>query len=149
MAIPTFGPIRFTDLRSEFGGSNPVRASDYYRGGIRVPSSEQSTSKTYGSYSSYQYNPFAGTPKYYYERDGQTVRIMWNDSVVFSSTVMFDGGKHETGGYAYQRGSSQGNGFYSVRRRSYSNTTTTNQINQSVPQSGEISLNDLKGARDT
>ena len=36
MATPT-GQISFADLRNEFGGSNPVKLGDYYRGGPRVP----------------------------------------------------------------------------------------------------------------
>lgn len=37
MALPGSGTIRFSDIRDEFGGSNPVRLSDYYRGGALVP----------------------------------------------------------------------------------------------------------------
>lgn len=37
MAIKTSGPINYTDIVNEFGGTNPIDLSDYYRGGNRVP----------------------------------------------------------------------------------------------------------------
>jgi hypothetical protein len=37
MALPITGKISLGDIRDEFGGSNPVRLSDYYRGGGLVP----------------------------------------------------------------------------------------------------------------
>jgi len=37
MSIPTQGPVAFSQIQSEFGGTNPVSASEYYRGGVNVP----------------------------------------------------------------------------------------------------------------
>lgn len=37
MAIPTQGSVSFSQLQSEFGGSNPISFSEYYRGGSNVP----------------------------------------------------------------------------------------------------------------
>jgi hypothetical protein len=37
MALPITGKLTLGDIRDEFGGSNPVRISDYYRGGGIVP----------------------------------------------------------------------------------------------------------------
>ncbi|NQZ53207.1 MAG: hypothetical protein HRT93_03025 [Piscirickettsiaceae bacterium] len=37
MAIQSSGPISKGDLQTEFGGSNPISISEYYRGGIYVP----------------------------------------------------------------------------------------------------------------
>lgn len=39
MALPTSGPLSMSQIRTEFGGSNPVSLSQYYRGGALVPSS--------------------------------------------------------------------------------------------------------------
>jgi hypothetical protein len=39
MAIPSSGPIKFSNLQSEFGGSNPINLSEYYRANGRVPDS--------------------------------------------------------------------------------------------------------------
>lgn len=37
MSIPTQGPVSFSDVQTEFGGSNPISLSEYYRGGANVP----------------------------------------------------------------------------------------------------------------
>lgn len=37
MALPSSGPISFEDIQAEFGGTNPISLSEYYRGGGRVP----------------------------------------------------------------------------------------------------------------
>jgi hypothetical protein len=37
MTIPTQGPVKFSDLQSTFGGTNPISMSEYYRGGVNVP----------------------------------------------------------------------------------------------------------------
>lgn len=37
MTIPTQGPISFSDIRTEFGGSGPISIEDYIRGGALVP----------------------------------------------------------------------------------------------------------------
>ena len=36
MTLPTSGPISLTDIQTEFGGSNPVSLSEYYKGGAYV-----------------------------------------------------------------------------------------------------------------
>ena len=37
MAIPSSGPISLDDLQVEFGGTNPIKINEYYRGGTYVP----------------------------------------------------------------------------------------------------------------
>lgn len=37
MAIPSSGPISLDDLQTEFGGTNPIKIDEYYRGGAYVP----------------------------------------------------------------------------------------------------------------
>lgn len=44
MALPGSGTLRFSDIRDEFGGSNPAKLSDYYRGGALVPDTSANTS---------------------------------------------------------------------------------------------------------
>ena len=36
MTISSSGPIKFSDLQAEFGGTNPISLSEYYRGGTYV-----------------------------------------------------------------------------------------------------------------
>lgn len=37
MAIATQGPVSFSEVQTEFGGSNPISLSEYYREGTNVP----------------------------------------------------------------------------------------------------------------
>ena len=37
MSIPTQGPVSFSELQAEFGGSSPISLGEYYRGGVYVP----------------------------------------------------------------------------------------------------------------
>jgi len=37
MALPTSGPLSLGNIQTEFGGSNPIALSEYYRGGGLVP----------------------------------------------------------------------------------------------------------------
>lgn len=41
MALPTSGPLRFSQLRAEFDDINPVRFGEFYRGGGLVPDAPQ------------------------------------------------------------------------------------------------------------
>lgn len=38
MALPSSGPLAFTNIQTEFGGTNPIGLNEYYRGGPYVPS---------------------------------------------------------------------------------------------------------------
>jgi hypothetical protein len=38
MTLQSSGAIKFSEIQTEFGGSNPVSASEYYAGGTNVPS---------------------------------------------------------------------------------------------------------------
>ena len=33
MAIPDTGAVSFADIQNEFGGTNPISISEYYKGG--------------------------------------------------------------------------------------------------------------------
>jgi len=43
MALPSSGSLSFSQIRNEFDGNNPVRLSQYYRNGGRVPDAPQNT----------------------------------------------------------------------------------------------------------
>jgi len=49
MAIPSSGTVSLTTIQTEYGGSNPISLSEYYRGGTYVPNS--STTTTMPTYS--------------------------------------------------------------------------------------------------
>ena len=44
MSIPTSGQLKFSDLQTEFGGSNPISLGEYYAGGGYVSSGTAGTS---------------------------------------------------------------------------------------------------------
>lgn len=46
MALPTSGPLTFSNVQTEFGGANPISLNEYYAGGAYVPAG---TSGTYGA----------------------------------------------------------------------------------------------------
>jgi len=46
MTIPSSGPVTFTDIQTEFGGTNPIALNEYYAGGSYVPAG---TTGTYGA----------------------------------------------------------------------------------------------------
>ena len=39
MVLPSTGPISFSDIQTEFGGTNPISLSEYYAGGVFVSAS--------------------------------------------------------------------------------------------------------------
>ena len=43
MAIPASGAVSLTDIQTEYGGSNPISLSEYYRGGAYVPNTVNTT----------------------------------------------------------------------------------------------------------
>ena len=153
MALQSSGAISLANLQSEYGGSNPISMSEYYRNGGLVPNSISSTGP--GSYTSYQYsrNSTDWNVFVFGSINWGGSSIVSNSLNIGSSTTSFS-----TGGFDYQRGSFQetvtsGSGkltstvnHYSVRRRQSSVTTTTS-VNQSVPTSGQISLSQFYGGR--
>lgn len=153
MALQSSGTISLANLQSEYGGSNPISMSEYYRNGGLVPNSISSTGP--GSYTSYAYTRN--------HRDWNTFvfgTINWGGSTITSnnSSIGINTTTFSIGGYDYQRGNFQenvtsGSGkftvtrvHYSVRRR-LSSVTTTTSVNQSVPTSGTISLSNFYGGR--
>ena len=147
MPLQTSGAISLSQVQTEFGGSNPISMSEYYRGGSYVPNATVS----YGSYSSYQ----ANASTYYWSDVGNsgTVSLRWNGSTVGSFTSSAT--TYTTGGYQYQKGtlfSSSGGGkggpttyFYRIRRRTASGGGSANA---SIPTSGTISMGDFYGGSD-
>lgn len=61
MALPSSGPLAFTNIQTEFGGTNPIGLNEYYRGGPFVPVSSNTT--TIPSSGTIAANNFYGTAK--------------------------------------------------------------------------------------
>lgn len=143
MTLQTSGAISLSQVQAEFGGSNPISMSEYYRGGSFVG--------TVGSYTAYQYDLTAPDRYYWVFSDvsGNDTSIFWNNSAVASFNGNAGTTSHTTGGFEYNRGTLQlteGGGstplvrYYQVRRRATG-------INSSVPTSGTISMDDFYGGQ--
>jgi len=152
MTLQTSGAISLSQVQSEYGGSNPISMSEYYRNGSNVPNSVTENVAA-GSYTSYLYT-----------RDQTDWRLSVNNSLrwggsTISSFFFTSDTTLSSGGFDYQRGTLQetttsggkipvNTSHYSVRRRTSATTQTVN-VNQNVPTSGTISMDDFYGGRKT
>ena len=144
MALQTSGAISLSQVQGEFGGSNPISMSEYYRDGSYVPSTITTTSTTGWQYS-------LQAPTYYWVQSAGTSTYTgyWNGTSIGSTT----GSSLTNGGYTYERGSlvdtiSSKYGttyFYEIRRTGSTSTT----VNSSIPTSGTISMSQFYGGRKT
>ena len=71
MAIPASGSVSFSQIQSEWGGSNPISLNEYYSGSLATDSLVSSTSPTVATATGSQYYPATpgskgvpGTPAY-------------------------------------------------------------------------------------
>lgn len=62
MPLPTTN-LSFSALQTEFGGSNPIALSEYYRGGLYVPSGTTSAYGTIPTSGQISFGVFRGTAK--------------------------------------------------------------------------------------
>jgi hypothetical protein len=150
MTLQTSGAISLSQVQSEYGGSNPISMSEYYRNGGSVPNSVTENVAA-GSYTSYTYS-----------RDSTDWRLAVTNSLVWAGSTIATLFQSSTtsmtsGGFDYQRGTLQESitssgkipvttNHYSVRRRTSATTQTVN-VNQNVPTSGTISMDDFYGGR--
>ena len=158
MALQTSGAISLLNLQNEFGGSNPINLSEYYRGGGLVPSTASTTTyepgPTSGNFSAASLSaPLNGWAQD--QNSPYTVRIFWNNDTQvtqFNGAEFGDPFSYTTGGWTYVRSGTAsftnipfaGSSYtvWPIRRQQ---TTVTN-INTSVPSSGTISLSNFYGA---
>ena len=61
MAIQTSGAITLSDIQTEFGGSNPIGLSEYYAGGLYVPSGTSGTNGAVPTSGAISLSAFYGT----------------------------------------------------------------------------------------
>ena len=151
MALQSSGTITLAQVQSEFGGSNPISMSEYYRGGSYVPTTVGSAA---GSYSSY----YGNLTSYYWEDTaGGFLSLVWNGTNVYNSSSGTTATTITASGYDYNRGTlfhSSGGGkgggpttnYYRIRRRT---TATTTTVNTNIPSSGTISMNQFYGGRNS
>ena len=162
MALQTSGAISFLNLQNEFGGSNPISISEYYRGGGLVPSTRTTYVTTYEPASGFTEVSLLTPLNGWAQRQDSpyTVRIFWNSDtqvVEFSGADLGIPSSYTTGGWTYYRDTNAtltdipfaGANYNVWEIRRQQTTSTLVNINTSVPTSGQISLNNFYGATAT
>lgn len=163
MALPSSGTLALSQIQSEYGGSNPISMSEYYRNGAYVPNSITTSVTVREPTSGYSYQSFA--PTYIWAANDPAVNpsgstvvayIDWNNVRIYTGDGSFTGSSYTSGGYTYYKGVKQEDIYtksgylftlYSIYR-TYQSTTTI-YVNQSVPTSGTISISNFYGGRKT
>ena len=114
MTIPSSGPVTFTDIQTEFGGTNPIALNEYYAGGGLVPAG---TTGTYGAVPSsgqISVQNFYGTTAFtpvYIEEVFQT----WLYNGTGSAQTITNGiNLSGSGGLVWQKDRSQGTGYHHI-----------------------------------
>lgn len=147
MTLQTSGAISYSQLQTEFGGSNPISASEYYKNGSYVPSSVSVSTTVYDSQRIQLWTTYAWKA----DADGKGVSVHWAGVRVYDNPNASSGTTSVTVGiYTYTRGSFYGatpDNYYYVARNYPSTTTTT--VNTSIPTSGTLSLSNFYGGRKT
>jgi hypothetical protein len=150
MTLQTSGPISFSQLQTEYGGSAPISLSEYYRGGSYVPTT---ISQTAGSWSSWKGDVGNNwTLGIFRDIDYNGVQVNGTLDTNTSSTSFY------ANGYDYERGTvwntytDTSSKFpvtytqYRIRRRVAAATIT---VNANVPSSGTIDMADFYGGRNS
>ena len=149
MTLQSSGAISLSQVQSEFGGSNPVSMSEYYRGGSHVPTT---VTQAAGSWTSYYGSGSPGS--YYWSSFGV---LYWNGVEIHNNINNGQSTYVTVGAYQYQRGTqyytvtsggkfSITTNYYKIRRR----TTATNiTVNTGIPSSGTIDMADFYGGRNS
>lgn len=151
MTLPLSGPISIYDIVGEFGGVAPHSLTEYYRGGGWVPASITETVVTYGTFSTWYYEPLSflgGIPEFACRRNANgTMSMYWDGALVGTHSVYVYGFRTVNGGYEYESGSEQATDLRSIRRRTRSVSNQATPVNTGVPSSGAISIQDFYGGR--
>ena len=72
MTLQSSGAIKFSEIQTEFGGSNPVSASEYYAGGAYVPGSTSGVNGAVPASGTISISKFYGTSDVAFSPDGGT-----------------------------------------------------------------------------
>ena len=92
MTLPSSGPLSFSQIQGEFGGSNPISLSEYYAGGGLVPAGTTGTNGAVPSFGTISVSKFYGT---------SNIVIALTDENVF---VFTGGGTSANAGYLLTSG---------------------------------------------
>ena len=102
MAIPSSGTLTFTQIQTEFGGSNPIGLNEYYRGGAYVPnipansaiptSGAISLSNFYNSTALFVYNETITSNYSTYNLNSSMTAAGWNGTTPVTATITINAG---------------------------------------------------------
>ena len=107
MTLPASGALSFANIQTEFGGSNPIALSEYYKNGSNVPStvSEAVTASSLGGSNSpnYRYPAIGGYDPQINTFSRLYTQALWGDN---GSTITMDRNftVSKTGTYQYYAG---------------------------------------------
>ena len=142
MALPNNGIITMQDLQNEYGGGNPVNITEYYRNGFYVPSNIT-------IYYNYINGIYTVGQTYWYTDSTANKSGMYLNGTNWRSSGSYSNTQFTSGSRTYTRASYQG-AYAQFKYYSYNTyDTTTQAVNQNVPTSGTISLDDFHGGRKT
>lgn len=107
MTLQASGPISLADIQTEFGGSNPISMSEYYRGGAyvgsgapNVPTSGAiSLSQFYGAAAAFTFNQTISANTANYRLHDALVAAGWNGTTPINATITINSGV-----YVYESG---------------------------------------------
>lgn len=158
--LQTSGAISLNDIKTLFGGPTSPSLANYYRGGSYIPATKIVISRTpttgeYFSFGSYIWSQIIND-----NSSADTPYILWNGVNVSGAPA--NATSYTTGGYTYYRGSLYTSAYYPPSSGGYGSPPTpgytvyyyyiyrtsssTVDINTSIPTSGTISLSQFYGA---
>lgn len=160
MAMPSTGPVSFQSFKNEFRiGSGALAMSQMFRGGpyVKRQTLTYQNETTYGPWSGYAYQPFAGATKYgcfIFNDNGAKSSFVWND-VGVGVTGYFTGAKVTANGIQYEQGNTQTGSpsdytaVANIRQRTVSTQQVAvyTNVNTSVPTGGAINWTQIRTAR--
>ena len=137
--LQTSGTISFSDIQSQFGGSNPIAISEYYKNGSYV-SAPKNTATYSSSYRVVRTGSW-GSNGYVYFYWAGTVKSSITGYTTFAGAYGLD--LQDAGdGYLYNV-----EGNYSASSfTQYFVISRYNKANYNLPTSGQISMNQFYGA---
>lgn len=160
--LPSSGPLSINDIKNVMGGPASPSMANYYRGGAYVPSTKTVTTNTRSPTSGDYYQSCCGTSRKFWYITNMTGSTTNGNTQIYAPDfgisillgVQNNLTSYTTGNRTYYRGSFVGSSFdsyYQVWEIFYGfywidTSTSTVNINTSVPTSGQISISQFYGA---
>ncbi len=169
MALQATGPISFSQVQTEFGGSHPILLSEYYKDGLYVPSTIGSEPGAWGSWTTG--NPGYNTNMHNIVNTAYNYWIIFHNGSAVSGAgpndnLQLDPGsppmRVTVGSYEYERATSYY--FYYIDNKGVYDSyysyhyhrrapSTEETVNANIPTDGdphpEISMNNMYEGRKT